>query len=359
MTSNTTSQGLNLSKQQIYGMRLGIALVVYIFFKVTSRSMLEWDSATFVSLAFTVASVLIIFEVIDYTQRHLIRNYKDRLTEYRVLFRFYWGNCLIIAPFVIGASYLHVDVIVPLILCDECGPWRQEFVETSAQGIVLSMLIILAKTFMIYIEYARRSEQEKALIQKELAQSKFESLKDQIKPHFLFNSFSVLSSIIEEDPKLAVEFVSRLSKIYRYVLDNTSQLVSLETELNYLEHYIFLLKTRHPDSLVVEKKLDLETVPFQIPILSLQMLVENALKHNYFSKAQPLTIELYNEGHEFLVVRNNLEKRDLKEKPTKLGLQNIMNRYQMLLDKFIIVKEDETHFTVKLPLIKPTEKAEL
>ena len=320
--------------------------------------MLEWDGVTFISLAFTLVSVLIIFEVIDYTQRHLIRNYKDRLTEYRVLFRFYWGNCLIIAPFVIGASWLHVKVLVPLILCDECGPWEQEFVETSAQSIVLSMLIILAKTFMIYIEYTRRSEQEKALLQKELAQSKFESLKDQIKPHFLFNSFSVLTSIIEEDPKLAVEFVSRLSKIYRYVLDNKTQLVSLETELNYLEHYTFLLKTRHPDSLEVETALDLPTDQYQLPILSLQMLVENALKHNYFSKEQPLKIALYNEGHEFLVVRNNLKKRDLLDKPTKLGLQNIMNRYQMLLDKFIVVKEDEGYFMVKLPLIKPGETSE-
>ena len=168
----------------------------------------------------------------------------------------------------------------------------------------------------------------------------------------------MLTSIIEEDPKLAVEFVSRLSKIYRYVLDNKTQLVSLETELNYLEHYTFLLKTRHPDSLEVETALDLPTDQYQLPILSLQMLVENALKHNYFSKEQPLKIALYNEGHEFLVVRNNLKKRDLLDKPTKLGLQNIMNRYQMLLDKFIVVKEDEGYFMVKLPLIKPGETSE-
>lgn len=329
--------------------------MVFLFFKVTSHSMLDWELATFISLAFTMLSVMVVFEVLDYTTRHLLRHYKDRLTVNKTFYKFYWGNCLIVAPFVVVASFIHTEVLVPRILCEGCAPWEPGLTQTIAQGLVLSWLIILAKTFMIYMEYTRRSEREKALIQKELAQSKFESLKDQIKPHFLFNSFSVLSSIIEDDPKLAVEFLSRLSKIYRYVLDNASQLVPLKTELQYLEHYIFLLKTRHQGNLSVEFRLDIDKSQYDLPILSLQMLVENALKHNYFSKEAPLTIEIFNEGSEFLVVRNNLRKRELQEKPTKLGLQNIMNRYQMLLDKFIIVKEDEEYFTVKLPLINHAE----
>jgi len=355
---NDERYGPRWSWQQIYGLRLAIGLFVYLFFKVTSESWLEWGMVTIISLFFTVLSVIIIFEIIDRTQRYLIRNYKHRLTEYMVLYKFYWINCLIIAPFVIGASYLHTRVLVPMFHCDECGPWNPGLIATIAQSLVLSWLIILAKTFLIYMQHTRRSEREKALIQKELALSKFESLKDQIKPHFLFNSFSVLTTIIEEDPKLAVEFVSRLSKIYRYVLDNTTQLVGLKTELEYLEHYIFLLKTRHGKSLIVEKRLELDLEQFELPILSLQMLVENALKHNYFSKDGPLHIELYNEGTEFLVVRNNLKKRELLEKGTKLGLQNIMNRYQMLHDELIIVKEDEDYFTVKLPLIAKSDKSE-
>jgi hypothetical protein len=346
-----------MSKKKIYGLRLAIGLMVFLFFKVTSDSMMDWESATYISMAFTVTSVMVVFEMLDYTSRHLIKNYRDRLTDNKTLYKFYWGNCLIVAPFVVAASYVHTEIIVPAFLCNNCEPWNTELIQTIAQGLVLSWLIILAKTFMIYMEYQRKSEREKTLLQKELAQSKFESLKDQIKPHFLFNSFSVLSSIIEEDSELAVEFVSRLSKIYRYVLDNTSQLVPLKTELEYLDHYIFLLKTRHQESLTVEFRLDLNTAQYNLPILSLQMLVENALKHNYFSKEAPLVIEIYNEADEFLVVRNNLKKRALYEKPTKLGLQNIMNRYQMLLDKFIIVKEDEHYFMVKLPLIQGTKPA--
>ena len=202
---------------------------------------------------------------------------------------------------------------------------------------------------MIYVEYTKRSEHEKDILQKELALSKYESLKDQIEPHFLFNSFSVLTAVIEEDPKLAVDFVSRLSKIYRYLMENTSQLVLLSTELEYLEHYVFVLKTRHGQSIIVNYDLDAGTN--QIPILSLQMLVENALKHNYFSKENPLTINIYTEGSDFLVVSNNLNKRPNLEKTTHLGLENINKRYELLLNKSIVIQESADSFTVKLPLV--------
>lgn len=198
------------------------------------------------------------------------------------------------------------------------------------------------------MEYTRRSEHEKAIIQKELALSKYESLKDQLEPHFLFNSFSVLTSIIEEDPKLAVEFVSRLSKIYRYVLDNTSQLVPLKTELDYLEHYTFLLKTRHGES--IRFHLNAKCNNNQIPILSLQMLVENAIKHNYFSKEKPLEISIENEGQAYLTVSNNLNKR-VAEPSTHLGLKNIANRYEILVNRSIEVVEKDGRFMVRLPLI--------
>ncbi len=302
-------------------------------------------------MGFTVLVVLIVFEIIDYTSKHLINHYRERLTSHKTLFKFYWGNCLITAPIAIGASYIHVEILIPNIHCcpEEWGPG---FVATTAQAIVLSWLIIMAKTFMIYFEYSKKSEQEKALLQKELAQSKFESLKDQIKPHFLFNSFSVLSSIIEEDPKLAIEFVSKLSKIYRYVLDNNSQLVPLSKELTYLEHYIFLLKTRHSDSIRVDINLEIDIEDYQIPILSMQMLIENALKHNYFSKENPLRIEIFNKGQEYIVVKNNLEKRLIIDKPTKIGLENISNRYEMLLSRPVLVSTEENSFTVGLPLIQ-------
>jgi len=339
-----------MSKGKIYALRVAIGLFVFLFFKVTSGHMRDFESATFASLGFTLLVVLGVFEVLDYSARHLIRHYKTRLTEHKTLLKFFWGNCLVTAPIIIGASFVHTEVLIPQFPC--CAEtWEPGLSTTIGQGILLSWLIILAKTFMIYFEYSRISEREKALIQKELAQSKFESLKDQVKPHFLFNSFSVLSTIIEDDPKLAVEFVSKLSKIYRYVLDTNTQLVSLDTELEYLDHYTFLLKTRHRESIAVSIKLDTDGQKYQIPILSMQMLIENALKHNYFSKEQPLKIDVFNEGNDYIVVRNNLNKRPALEKPTKIGLDNINNRYQILANKSIDISQADRHFTVKLPLI--------
>ncbi|MFT6828186.1 MAG: hypothetical protein ACJAZV_001477 [Roseivirga sp.] len=343
-----------MTKKKIYGLRVAIGLMVFLFFKITSDNASEWTLATLYSVLFTTFIVLIIFEVIDFTGRKLIRKYKGSLTSYKVLFKFYLINCIATAPFVLLASVIHTEVFVPYLLCPGCDPSPNELTQTIAQGIVLSWLIISAKTFMIYVEYTRKSEREKSEIQQELALSKFESLKGQIQPHFLFNSFSVLTAIIEEDPKLAVEFVAKLSKIYRYVLDNKSQLVDLKTELEFLEHYIFLLKIRHRESIQINIKL--EDVTSLLPILSVQMLVENALKHNYFSKENPLAIDLYVENGKWLVVTNNLNKRnDLKES-TKFGLQNIQNRYELLLEQSIEVLENKTSFTVKLPLISNVDE---
>ncbi|MFY0593738.1 sensor histidine kinase [Roseivirga sp.] len=339
-----------MSKGKIYSIRITIGLSVFLFYKVTSGHFLEWEPASFISAGFTLLVVLAVFEVLDYSARHLIKHYKTRLTEHKTLLKFFWGNCFVTAPIIVLASFFHTEILIPEFSC--CPEdWEPGLITTIAQGIVLSWLIILSKTFMIYFEYSRISEREKALIQKELAQSKFESLKDQIKPHFLFNSFSVLSTVIEDDPKLAVEFVSKLSKIYRYVLDTSSQLVSLNKELEYLDHYTFLLKVRHVDSLVVNINIATDREKFKIPILSMQMLIENALKHNYFSKEQPLVIDVYSEDEEYLIVRNNINKRSVTEKPTKIGIENINNRYLMLIDKPIIVDQENGFFTVKLPLI--------
>tara|TARA_A100000171_G_scaffold16267_1_gene14704 strand:+ start:827 stop:1861 length:1035 start_codon:yes stop_codon:yes gene_type:complete len=337
-----------MSKGKIYGLRIAIGLLVFMFFKITSYKLSEWGTSTFVSMGSTVITVLIVFEIIGYTGKYLIKHYKNSLTSYRTLGMFYWGNCLITAPFVIGAAAFHTEVLIPAFPCTTCTT-EISLATTVAQSLVLSWLIISAKSFMIYVEYTKRSEHEKDILQKELALSKYESLKDQIEPHFLFNSFSVLTAVIEEDPKLAVDFVSRLSKIYRYLMENTSQLVLLSTELEYLEHYVFVLKTRHGQSINVNYNLDAGAA--QIPILSLQMLVENALKHNYFSKENPLTINIYTEGTDFLVVSNNLNKRPNLEKTTHLGLENINKRYELLLNKSIVIQENANSFTVKLPLV--------
>jgi len=165
---------------------------------------------------------------------------------------------------------------------------------------------------------------ERALMQKELLLSQFQSLKNQVNPHFLFNSFSVLSSLINDDPEKASAFLSRLSKMYRYILENgEANLVTLQEELDFLKDYLYLLETRHEDSIKVDMNLGTDIKDYLLPTLSLQMLIENAVKHNRFSHHDPLMVKVYREGASYLVVQNRLNQKNLVHGTTKIGLEKL------------------------------------
>ena len=190
-------------------------------------------------------------------------------------------------------------------------------------------------------------------VQKENLQSQFEVLKQQVNPHFLFNSLNVLTSLIKVDPDLAESFTERLSKVYRYVLENKEKdLVSLSTELEFLNAYLFLLEIRFMKKLLIDIKIDKSYSEYQILPLAIQLIIENAIKHNTFSKAQPLKIELFVDDQQRLNIINNLHVRETKLVSTGVGLENINRRYALVSDQkpgFIKTKE---HFIAKLPLLK-------
>jgi PAS domain S-box-containing protein len=194
--------------------------------------------------------------------------------------------------------------------------------------------------------------------QKENLQSQFEVLKQQVNPHFLFNSLNVLTSLIKIDPDLAESFTERLSKVYRYVLENKEKdLVSLSTELEFLNAYLFLLEIRFMKKLFIDIKIDKAFHDYQILPIAIQLIIENAIKHNTFSKAQPLKIEIFVDDMDCLNIINNLNMRETKFISTGVGLENINRRYALVSDQkpeFIKTKE---HFVAKLPLLK-LEKTE-
>lgn len=195
-------------------------------------------------------------------------------------------------------------------------------------------------------------------VQKENLQSQFEVLKQQVNPHFLFNSLNVLTSLIKIDPNLAESFTERLSKVYRYVLENKEKdLVSLSTELEFLNAYLFLLEIRFMKKLFIEIKIDKVYYDFLILPIAIQLIIENAIKHNTFSKAQPLKIEIFVDSKQRLNIVNNLNVRETKLVSTGVGLENINRRYALVSDQkpeFIKTKEQ---FIAKLPLLK-SEKIE-
>ncbi len=195
-------------------------------------------------------------------------------------------------------------------------------------------------------------------VQKENLQSQFEVLKQQVNPHFLFNSLNVLTSLIKIDPDLAESFTERLSKVYRYVLENKEKdLVSLSTELEFLNAYLFLLEIRFIKKLFIDIKIDKSYYDYQILPIAIQLIIENAIKHNIFSKAQPLKIEIFIDKLDQLNIINNLNVRETKFISTGVGLDNINRRYALVSDlrpEFIKTRE---HFIAKLPLLK-LEKTE-
>jgi two-component system LytT family sensor kinase len=189
-------------------------------------------------------------------------------------------------------------------------------------------------------------------LEKENMSARFLALKNQISPHFLFNNLSVLSSLVESRPEKSSEFIQQLSLAYRYILEQAElHQISLKEEIKFLETYTYLLRTRFKEKVIMDVKLssdDLER--YSVIPLTLQLLIENAVKHNTMSVHNPLTISISIENG-MLVVSNPLQLRQPGEPTTKLGLKNIENRYKLLQNKQVLIEKTGSHFVVKIPLI--------
>ncbi len=188
-------------------------------------------------------------------------------------------------------------------------------------------------------------------LEKENIQSQYETLKNQISPHFLFNNLNTLANQIEEDPKSAVEFVQRTADYFRYILNlKDKDIIPLEEELKLIEDYYFLQKKRYGEKLQLHINISQETLSSVVAPLTLQMLFENAIKHNIISKDRPLRINIQNEG-DFIVVENNLQRRESGADSNHMGLNNITNRYRYLSGKEIEIIQNGANFTVKIPIL--------
>lgn len=224
---------------------------------------------------------------------------------------------------------------------------------------LISIGITFVISFFINAAEFLRNWKQTALdaerLKKEQMASKYESLKNQVNPHFLFNSLNALTNLVYEDQDMAADFIRQLSKVYRYVLETRSkEVVSLETEMKFVESYLFLQKIRFDDKLRVETEIQ-GFEKHMIPPLALQMLLENAIKHNTIAKDEPLTIKIFVEN-ERLVVENNLQIKNIPiEESSGMGLSNIQARYEFLSDKPVIIEKTEKAFSVKLPLLTISE----
>jgi two-component system, LytTR family, sensor kinase len=192
--------------------------------------------------------------------------------------------------------------------------------------------------------YAERLEKEKSQVQ-------FDNLKNQLNPHFLFNALTSLNTLITENPTLASQFLQQMSKVYRYVLQNKDKnFVSLQTELDFIGNYVFLAQTRFTEALKIKFTIDESAKDKAIVPVTLQILIENSMKHNIIELQRPLSIDIYTSGG-YLVVSNNLQHRKIVETSNKMGLENLKSLYRFLTDKPVIIEQDAKCFSVKVPLL--------
>jgi sensor histidine kinase YesM len=259
---------------------------------------------------------------------------------------------------VLATSFYTIPVSVLLLV-----GWYQIFADGKVNWNIVgmtSMIIMIAVLFIVHVyetvflvKEAETEKVQRAQTERAKAEAELEALKNQIDPHFIFNSLNTLSHLIEEKPVKAKLFNDNLADVYRYILQNKARdLVLLREEMEFLQDYFSLLTIRFEKAvqmnvLVPDKELD----QFLIPPISLQVMAENAIKHNEFNNANPLMIIISMKGDE-LIVQNNLHRKMLRKPSSKIGLQNLNERYILTTKKSITIQEEEKDFIVTLPLLK-------
>jgi hypothetical protein len=212
----------------------------------------------------------------------------------------------------------------------------------------LTIVSIFYSRFIVRYWIASIKNEEK--LKHESLVARYEALKNQVNPHFLFNTLNTLTGVVEKNPEKASEFIRKLSDIYRYVLEQKDkELIQIKEEMIFVQDYIYLSKIRYGDGLYVEYHVDNDN--YMIVPLGLQMLIENAIKHNIISSDQPLKVEIGTDKN-FISIRNNLQRKSTVGHANQIGLENLIKRYAYLSDTKVEIIETKTHFEVKLPLLK-------
>lgn len=304
----------------------------------------------FQSFAHYLVAVLITLVIFE-SNYHLNNFIKRKVGWHRRPYKQFfiqWISNLAIAIF----FALTIRWIIVLIL------YQFTYVNIFDEIIVLVFVIlVISITNMVdlgvfLLEKWRFSLAELERFKKQNAEFRFEFLRAQVNPHFLFNSLNTLSSLVFENQEKAAIFTRELADVYRYILDSRDkELTSLRNEIKMLQSYIFLMQLRFEKSLNINLAIAEETLDCEIAPLTLQMLVENAAKHNVISKKRPLHIQIFTED-ESIVVSNNLQVKKVLNQTGKMGLKNIKNRYSYLTKREIEIRENQGFFVVKIPLIQ-------
>ncbi|SHI98532.1 2TM domain-containing protein [Pseudozobellia thermophila] len=291
---------------------------------------------------------IVLYLVNIHTWRFLQGRFGSNFRSFRRLALGLGGNLV--------ASLFGIFVARAILMVGLYGQSVPDFLGNEGIGhyyysLLISVVVLAAFYGFYYYKYRQETKVKEQKIIAGTASAQFDALKNQLDPHFLFNSLNVLTSLIEENPRQAQKFTTSLSKVYRYVLEQKNKdLVSVAEELRFAKTYVELLKMRFEDSIVFEIPDDIGEEEEKIVPLSLQLLLENAVKHNMVTSDRPLVIRVYKENG-MLVVANNLQERHVVRRSTGVGLQNIKQRYAVLTNKTLVIERSATEFRVRLPIL--------
>ena len=322
--------------------------LVLLLVKMITGVAIRFDFHLLVNFGYTMLYGLVLYFVNAILFIYLDKFFEaDRFTKRRVFIGFL--GSFIVSILAIFLLRIFEDVVVE-------GKTFSVFFQNEAMSnylvaIIMTFFVTLAfHAFFFYKAYQENKVKEQKIIAG-TASAKFESLKNQIDPHFLFNSLNVLSSLIEENPENAQRFTTSLSKIYRYVLEQKDkELVSVEEELAFAKTYMNLLKMRFENSLFYELPTTGLNPEAKVVPLSLQLLLENTVKHNVVSEQRPLHIRIFMDG-DYLAIQNDYQKKEVLQDRQGVGLQNIINRYGIITNRKVLIEQNEQTFTVKIPVL--------
>lgn len=330
---------------------LGLVFILFILFKKVLKFHFI-DVPLF--LGYCIAFLVILF----LTNNFLSKKYLLQVKKYIKIDN---RNVLIVTGITTGINFVIIFVLATVLkLIDTTIIGSKHISYFMLYGGFKSVFnfTIFSSTLIalyLYIRFTSLSKDQIIEEQKVITgnvSAQFESLKNQLDPHFLFNSLNVLSALIEEDQQKAVEFNNSLSKTYRYILDQKNkELVPLEEELAFAKTYIALLQMRFEDSLTFEMPQHIKQEGAKVVPLSLQLLLENVIKHNKATASKPIHIIIKEDTDGYLRIENNLNKKQKLDNRQGIGLQNIASRYGLLTSKPIKIEETEDYFAVRIPIL--------
>jgi two-component system, LytTR family, sensor kinase len=327
-----------------------LLLAVYSFLNIlftVGTKLLDVEIPYFYLFGLIGVEILLVWELNRFVERRLSSLHQvlgKKIHALIILFVCSMVNVVIASILSLGALYavLQHDIV-----------WStNHLVLVLAFGFRVNLFLNCLNAIYYYMERLKKSELKAERLEKVSIEAQFEALRNQINPHFLFNCFNALSTLVYKDADTSAKFIAQLSKVYRYLLYNQEKkIVSLNEELEFMDSYLFLLKIRFGDNISIEKNISADANKFFIAPASLQMLIENAIKHNVVSTKNPLKIKIISQNGSIEVI-NNLQEKAVKEDSTFIGLKNIKKRYEFLSDIPVEIVKTHEEFRVKIPLLQ-------